>query len=160
MRLLLARVGQGWFRKQLVDRWGTCSVLDCGPETVLIASHIVSWRACRNNGERLDPDNGLLLSPSLDKLFDRRMISFSDEGILLFSPDVCEPDARALGIKPGMRLRCVPAGIVKYLARHRAGKEWSEVPTQEANLHNAAASEPRAIAGSKRPATRAKRPQA
>ncbi|UWD92022.1 HNH endonuclease [Ralstonia pseudosolanacearum] len=131
-QLLLARVGQGGFRKRLVERWQSCSVLGCGPETVLVASHIVSWRTCKNNGERLSPNNGLLLSPNLDKLFDRRMISFSDQGILLFSLDIHESDAAALGVHPGMRLRRVPPGIVEYLARHREGKEWSELPAQEA----------------------------
>ncbi len=127
-RLLLARVGQGSFRTKLLNRWGTCSVLDCGPETALVASHIVSWRACENNKERLDEDNGLLLSPNLDKLFDRRMISFSDKGSLLVSPDLHQGDALALGIRPGMQLRRVPPGTVKYLTRHREDTEWCELP--------------------------------
>lgn len=131
-RLLLARLGQGWFRKKLLHRWKTCSVLGCGPETALVASHIVSWRACKTNNERLDPDNGLLLSPNLDKLFDRRMISFSANGVLLLSPDVRPADAIALGIHSGMRLRSVPPGIVKYLIRHREGIEWSEILIKEA----------------------------
>lgn len=131
-RLLLARVGQGSFRKKLLDRWENCSVLGCGPETALVASHIVSWRTCKTNEERLDPNNGLLLSPNLDKLFDRRMISFSDKGSLLVSPELHPNDTIALGVRPGMRLRYVPRGIVKYLTRHREGTEWSELPTQEA----------------------------
>jgi len=64
-RLLLARVGQGSYRKKLGARRATCSVLGYGPETTLIASHIVLWRECEANAERLDPDNGLLLSPNL-----------------------------------------------------------------------------------------------
>lgn len=123
-RLLLARVGQGSYRKKLVARWGTCSVLGCGPETTLIASHIVPWRECETNDERLDLDNGLLLSPNLDKLFDRKLISFSDTGALLVSPALAPADASALGIRQEMRLRKIPPGLIKYLARHREGIQW------------------------------------
>lgn len=132
-RLLLARVGQGWFREKLLKRWGGCSVLGCGPKTVLVASHIVSWCKCKTNEERLDPNNGLLLSPNLDKLFDRRMISFTDKGGLLVSSNLNLNDAIALGIRSDMRLRDVPSGIVAYLTRHREGTKWSELPTQKAN---------------------------
>ena len=123
-RLLLARVGQGAFRKKLITRWGKCSVMGCGPETALVASHIVSWRTCESNEERLDVNNGLLLSPNLDKLFDRRLIAFSDNGALLVSQDLNTSDAVALGICSGLQLRHVPAGIVKYLTRHRDGTDW------------------------------------
>lgn len=124
-RLLLARVGQGAYRQALLRIWRKCSVIGCGPETALIASHIVSWRTCQSNEERLDPNNGLLLSPNLDKLFDRRLISFSNVGVLLVSTELDLQDAAALGVKSGMRLKQVPKGIVKYLARHRQGKTWS-----------------------------------
>ncbi len=132
--LLLARVGQGAFRKKLISRWGNCSVMGCGPETALVASHIVSWRACETNEERLDVNNGLLLSPNLDKLFDRRLISFSNNGALLVSPDLVPSDAVALGICAGMQPRLVPHGIVKYLARHRDGTEWCEPPIHTVTL--------------------------
>ena len=132
-RLLLARVGQGAFRRKLITRWQKCSVMSCGPETALVASHIVSWRACVTNEERLDVNNGLLLSPNLDKLFDRRLISFSDHGALLVSQDLDPSDAVALGISAGMQLRHVPSGILKYLTRHRDGTEWCEFPIHMAN---------------------------
>lgn len=125
-RLLLARVGQGAFRKKLIARWEKCSVMGCGPETALVASHIVPWRACETNEERLDVNNGLLLSPNLDKLFDRSLIAFSDNGALLVSPNLRPGDAIALGICAGMQLRVVPRGIVKYLARHRGVTQWCE----------------------------------
>lgn len=129
-RLLQARVGQGEYRKKLLKRWKTCSVLGCGPQSALIASHIVSWKTCDNNGERLDPDNGLLLSPNLDKLFDRGMISFSACGKLLISKDLDQSDATALGIRPDMQLRTIHAGVLKYLARHRADGKWAEFSSE------------------------------
>lgn len=125
-QLMLARVGQGRFRRKLLDRWKSCSVLACGPETTLVASHIVPWRECHTNEERLDPNNGLLLSPNLDRLFDRKLISFSDDGALVVSPLLRAEDARALGIQAGMRLRAVPSGILKFLRRHREGSQWMD----------------------------------
>jgi hypothetical protein len=99
-RLQLALVGQGKFRKALLRRWKTCSVLACGPSAVLVASHIVPWTECATNEERLDPDNGLLLTPNLDKLFDRRLISFKDSGEILVRPDFTGADLKALGVRP------------------------------------------------------------
>lgn len=123
-RLLLARVGQGVFRERLLQRWGTCSVLGCGPQAVLVASHIVAWRACESNDERLDVNNGLLLTPNLDKLFDRGLVSFADNGDLLVSPSLSRADAVSLGLRPDMRLREVPPPIIRFLSQHRQGAVW------------------------------------
>lgn len=123
-RLILARVGQGAFRVSLVKKWTRCSVTDCGPHGVLIASHIVAWRHCASNEERLDENNGLLLTPNLDKLFDRHLISFEDDGRLVVSEEMNLADAKALGVKTGMRLRKIWPAIVKYLRRHREHGVW------------------------------------
>ena len=45
----------------------------------LVASHSKPWRDSSNE-ERLDGENGLLLTPSVDHLFDRRFIGFEDSG--------------------------------------------------------------------------------
>lgn len=123
-RLILARVGQGTFRVSLVKAWGCCSVTNCGPHGILIASHIVAWRHCESNEERLDVNNGLLLTPNLDKLFDRHLISFLDNGQLVVSQKFATTDAQGLGVSAGMRLRKVPPAIVQYLQRHRKHGEW------------------------------------
>ena len=72
------RVGQGYFRKALIERWKGCAVTGCKDESLLIASHIKPWSKCTTRAERLSPDNGILLSPNLDKAFDRGYISFDD----------------------------------------------------------------------------------
>lgn len=51
---------------------------------VLIASHIKPFIKS-NEDEAYDPNNGLLLSRTIDSLFDLKYISFSDEGEMLFS---------------------------------------------------------------------------
>lgn len=123
-QLRLARVGQGKFRDALKKRWTTCSVLGCGPIDVLVASHIHAWRLCETNRARLSVDNGLLLSPNLDKLFDRGFISFAPDGMLLVARHLSESDMTALGLHRGMRLRAVYAGMKPFLKRHRANGSW------------------------------------
>lgn len=123
-QLRRARVGQGKFRDALKKRWGTCGVLDCGPIDVLVASHIHAWRLCETNKARLSVDNGILLSPNLDKLFDRGFISFAPDGMLLLARHLNESDTRGLGLHRGMRLRTVYPGMKPFLKRHRAHGRW------------------------------------
>ena len=56
----------------------------------LIASHCEPWRDSTNQ-ERLDGENGLLLTPSIDHLFDRGFIGFEDSGRLIISPVAHRP---------------------------------------------------------------------
>ncbi len=123
-QLRLARVGQGKFRDALKKRWKTCGVLGCGPIDVLVASHIHAWRLCETNKARLSVDNGILLSPNLDKLFDRGFISFAPDGMLLVAHHLSERDMTALGLRRGMRLRTVYPGMKPFLKRHRANGSW------------------------------------
>lgn len=52
----------------------------------LIASHIKPFIAAKLE-EEYDKDNGLLLSPNLDSLFDKGYITFTSTGIINFSQD-------------------------------------------------------------------------
>lgn len=114
------RVGHGWFRDQLVKRWGGCAVTPCPESSVLIASHIVPWSRCRTKAERLSPANGLLLSPNLDKLFDRGLITFDENCRIVFSSKLPPGVANALNVDDQMRLRRREwADIQPFLARHR-----------------------------------------
>ena len=56
---------------------------------VLIASHIKPFRDSADN-EKYDPNNGLLLSKTLDSLFDLNYISFADDGSIIFYKRVSE----------------------------------------------------------------------
>jgi len=48
----------------------------------LVASHCKPWRDSTNE-ERLNGENGLLMTPSIDHLFDRGFIGFEDNGKLI-----------------------------------------------------------------------------
>jgi HNH endonuclease len=64
--LIDCRVGQGIFRENLITYWkARCAITGLSLTALLRASHIKPWRDS-NNSERLDPFNGLLLSPSYD----------------------------------------------------------------------------------------------
>jgi putative restriction endonuclease len=82
--LVLARRGQGLFRDRVYTIESRCRITKVDRLEHLRASHCKPWRDC-NNAERLDAENGLLLTPSIDHLFDRGFISFNDAGRLLIS---------------------------------------------------------------------------
>lgn len=113
-----ARVGQGIFRIRVLDLWGSCAVTGCPLVEILVASHIVPW-ARATNKERLDPLNALLLTPNLDKLFDRLLISFNDDGSILLSNALSAEEWVALGINKKSRLRFVRPANLRYLRKHR-----------------------------------------
>lgn len=81
-RLINARLGQGDFRKEVVKKETQCRLTGVSDLSFLIASHIRPWRDS-NDEEKLDGDNGLLLSPHIDRLFDKGWISFTNDGKLL-----------------------------------------------------------------------------
>jgi putative restriction endonuclease len=83
--LVQARIGQGKFKQQVSLLERACRITKVDNPTHLIASHIKPWRES-DNEERLSGANGLLLTPSIDHLFDRGFISFEDNGELITSP--------------------------------------------------------------------------
>ena len=121
--LVKIRIGQSNYRQQLIQRWGGCSVTGCTLTNYLIASHIHAWAKCDGAIERWDPDNGLLLTPSLDKLFDRGLIGFDDNGNVLIHPQLQPGQMHHFGVDRNIRLRrdvfLKHAGIAKYLRLHR-----------------------------------------
>ncbi len=63
----------------------------------LRASHCKPWRD-GSNDERLDGENGLLPTPSIDHLFDRGFIGFGVSGTLLVSPVAHGPSLERMGV--------------------------------------------------------------
>lgn len=120
-RLVRQRVGQAKFREAMLDYWGgACAVTGVAVPEVLRASHAKPWAECASDTERLDVFNGFLLCANLDALFDRFLISFSDEGELLVSPVIQELDRVRLGLNEPMRLHWLADGHIGYLQYHRA----------------------------------------
>ena len=117
--LVKVRVGQGYFRKALLKRWNGCAVNKCHNESLLIASHIKPWSKCVTRAERLSPDNGILLSPTLDKAFDVGLISFDDKFKILLHPNLDLQAKNTLPIQVGMNLTQQYEGMKPFLKWHR-----------------------------------------
>jgi putative restriction endonuclease len=119
LRLVNARLGQGGFRAALLEIWDdSCAITGCTIGAVLRASHIKAWRHS-NNHEKLDPANGLLLAASIDALFDKHLITFTETGSMRASASLTIKALRALGIPTGKRL-VAGEQTQTYLAHHRA----------------------------------------
>lgn len=113
-----ARIGQGVFRKQLLEMWDGCAVTGVKLPEILRASHIKPWRDS-TNAERTNRYNGLLLLPQYDHLFDKKLISFEDDGKLLKSPVLDQIQLSQLGIDETDRLRNVSDAHIPFLQYHR-----------------------------------------
>lgn len=84
LRLVETRTKQRLFRDRLVTFEKGCRLTGIEDLRFLRASHIKPW-SHSNDQERVDGENGLLLAPHADLLFDRGWISFEDNGSLLVS---------------------------------------------------------------------------
>lgn len=118
--LILARRGQGIFKQNVAQIEHACRVTKVDRPEHLIASHCKPWRDSSNE-ERLDGENGLLLTPSIDHLFDRGFISFDDGGTLLISPVAHKPSLQRMGVPTDKLLNVgqFSSGQRKYLDFHR-----------------------------------------
>jgi predicted restriction endonuclease len=83
----------------------------------LISSHIVPWSES-NDDERLDVENGILLSPNIDSLFDKHLISFKDNGEILISSLINDVNLKSLDLDKTIIIP-ISEGMKKYLKRHR-----------------------------------------
>lgn len=104
-RLVVQRIGQNIFRDRLNDYWQSrCPLTGITDKALLRASHIVPWKKCTSNAERLDVHNGLLLSALWDAAFDRGLVTFDDQGNPQFSPALSEKGRSALDWKAPLQL--------------------------------------------------------
>lgn len=119
-QLVLARRGQGRFRENVSRIETRCRVTGVNRPEHLIASHCKPWRDC-NNDERLDGENGLMLTPSIDHLFDRGFISFENNGELLVSRVAHEFSLKKMGVPVGIKFNAgaFSDGQRQYLDFHR-----------------------------------------
>lgn len=97
LAIILARRGQGKFKSNVQAVEYRCRVTGVERLEHLRASHIQPWRDS-DNSQRLDGENGLLLTPSLDHLFDRGFISFENNGRLLISSTAHQASLRRMGV--------------------------------------------------------------
>jgi len=103
LALVSSRDGQGDFRDDLLKAWGKCAITGISNPLLLQACHIKDW-AKANETEKLDAENGLILTHTLHKAFDEGLICFSETGVLKISPFLSKGDAKLMGAKDGSKI--------------------------------------------------------
>jgi putative restriction endonuclease len=79
------RIHQAFFRDAILSSYEeTCCVTGLRVPECLVASHIVPWSVSEEH--RTDPRNGLCLSATFDRLFDRGLITVSEELKVVVTP--------------------------------------------------------------------------
>ena len=116
--LVTSRVGQGAYRKRIIHRWEyKCAVTNFNKLDILIASHIVPWSKASDH-ERLDVNNGLLLSPTYDALFDKHLITFDNNGKIQLSEKIEFSAYQKIGVTGKEQINDLSMYNVQYLERH------------------------------------------
>jgi len=116
--LVTSRVGQGAYRKRIIHRWEyKCAVTNFNKLDILIASHIVPWSKATDH-ERLDVNNGLLLSPTYDALFDKYLITFDNMGKIQLSDKIEFSAYQKIGVTGKEQISDLSMYNVQYLERH------------------------------------------
>jgi len=119
--LVKSRRGQGLYRQELMKIEKECRITHVDNPVYLIASHIKPWRHS-DNDERLDGENGLLLCPNMDLLFDRGIISFENNGDVIVSPVADKLNLPKLGLSlaKSVNVGGFTSGQREYLNFHRS----------------------------------------
>lgn len=114
-----ARIGQGEYRKKLLELCPFCPITLVSDDRLLIASHIKPW-ASSNAFEKTDPKNGFMLTPTFDFLFDRGFLSFTNDKKTILSPFLSNMTYSKLGISDNKLIPHLPVdGRETYLEYHR-----------------------------------------
>lgn len=95
--IIKSRIGQGEYRRKLLQKYKGCIVTGVDIPQTLIASHIKPW-AVSSNDERIDVNNGLLLTATYDKLFDSGLITFDKKGKMLISSLISNENRKKLNL--------------------------------------------------------------
>ena len=115
--IINARVNQGIFRDLLLKRYNRCCLCGVENHTLLIASHIKPWAESKPK-EKLDADNGFLMCPNHDRIFDKGYITFDDDGKIIISDRLTENDRVFLNVDSRMHIELTESNK-KYLKFHR-----------------------------------------
>lgn len=115
------RIGQTYFRKKLIAEMKSCPITGIDDQRLLIASHIKPW-VHSNNEERVNPKNGILLSPLFDKLFDKKvgLITFTNDRRILISNKISQENIKRLNISNNQEFKSFDVdGREEFLEYHR-----------------------------------------
>lgn len=112
-------MARGAYRKSIINRWeNRCAVTSFSDSRILIASHIHPWKDA-NDDERLDVNNGILLSPTYDALFDRHLITFDNSGKIVLSQKVNTKEFVKIGVHGKEAITKLNSDNLSYLKKHQ-----------------------------------------
>lgn len=112
------RINQDKFRDNLIKKFnGKCCLCGVDCKSMLIASHIKPWSKSDEH-EKLDIENGLLLCPNHDKLFDSGLISFSADGDIMISKSLSTNNRVFLNVRTDMKI-VLSENNADYMKYHR-----------------------------------------
>ncbi|MDD4625235.1 MAG: HNH endonuclease [Candidatus Paceibacterota bacterium] len=118
-KLVKARIGQGAYRQKLLEESSECIITRVNDERILMASHIKPW-SVSNDTEKIDHNNGLVLTPTYDKLFDQGFITFENDGSIIISPYISPLNIKKLNLTQGKKYTFPRTNKrEEYLAYHR-----------------------------------------
>lgn len=118
--IVQSRVGQGLFRKQLMDKYhGSCVITGINQPKLLVASHIKPW-AASDNQERLQVDNGLLLSATYDRLFDSGLITFDKTGKIFLSSFIGVENEKKLHLHAGTQYHLMVTNKMQHFLEYHS----------------------------------------
>lgn len=115
--MVKVRVNQGVFRDRLLSRYNKCCLCNVNNPQLLVASHIKPWSVCKDS-EKLLVDNGFLMCPNHDSLFDKGLITFNDDGRIIISDKIDDVNKTYLNIRDDMKI-IVIEGNIPFLKYHR-----------------------------------------
>lgn len=117
--IINVRVNQGKFRDLLLKRYNNkCCLCAVKNQEFLITSHIKPW-AKSEPKEKSDIDNGFLMCPNHDRLFDKGYITFDDDGTIIISKKLSKNNMMFLNVDSKMHIEQLTKGNKKYLEFHR-----------------------------------------
>lgn len=116
--IVKVRVNQDKFREGLLKKYHSkCCLCGVDDETLLVASHIKPW-VKSDEHEKLDLDNGLLLCPNHDKLFDGGYITFNENGSIIISERISGNSKIFMNVRSEMKIE-VNEDNADYIKYHR-----------------------------------------
>ncbi len=116
--LVKVRINQDKFRNGLIEKYGgKCCLCGMNHLSMLVASHIKPWSKSDKN-EKLDIENGLLLCPNHDKLFDAGLISFDLNGEIIISNQLSEHNQNIMNVNKNLKIKITDDNR-EYIKYHR-----------------------------------------
>ncbi len=111
------------FRDNLIIEFNQkCAICGINNRGLLISSHILPYSKCINKEDMINHNNGLLLCPNHDALFDKKLISFDDDGKIIINPLIDKQLYKDLNISDNIYLKKCYLNVERlaFLKLHRS----------------------------------------